>query len=60
MDRPGIFTTEFALALGVTVMGAMASVYAESDWAKVAGIVAAALASAGYGFARTALKKEQR
>ena len=54
--KPGIKTTEFWLALGVVVLGAIASVYTDSDWAKVAGTAASALAAAGYGFARTAAK----
>lgn len=56
-NRPGIRTTEFWLALIVTALGAVASVYAEADWAKVAGIVAAALSSAGYSFSRAQVKK---
>lgn len=55
--KPGIRTTEFWLALIVALLGAFASIYAEGDWAKVAGMVAAALASAGYGFARSSVKR---
>ena len=56
--KPGIRTTEFWLALVVTVGGAVASVYAETEVGRVAGIVAATLASAGYGFARASVKRE--
>ena len=54
--RPGILTTEFWLALIVTLLGALAAVYAE-PWAQVAGLVAAALAAAGYGFSRASVKR---
>ena len=55
--KPGLKTTEFWLALAVLVLGAAASVYAESDLGRMAGMVAATLASAGYGFARSSVKK---
>lgn len=55
--KPGIKSTEFWLALIVTVLGAVATVYAEAEWAKVGGIVAAALSSAGYSFARAQVKR---
>lgn len=58
--KPGIRTTEFFLALIVTVGGALATVFAESEWAKVAGIITAMLSSAGYGFMRTGLKVEEQ
>lgn len=58
--KPGIRTTEFFLALIVTVGGALATVFAEPEWAKVAGIIAAVLSSAGYGFMRTGLKVEEQ
>lgn len=54
--KPGLKTTEFWLALVVTVGGAVASVYAETEIGRVDGIVAATLASAGYGFARSSAK----
>lgn len=54
--KSGIRTTEFWLAVSVAVMGALAAVYAEEEWARVAGIVAAALSSAGYGLARAQVK----
>jgi len=57
MPKPGLKTTEFWLALVVTVGGAVASVYAETEVGRVAGIVSATLASAGYGFARASVKK---
>lgn len=58
LNRPGIRTTEFWLALAVAVLGGLASVYAEHEWAKVAGIIAAALASLGYGICRATVKRE--
>jgi len=58
--KAGIKTTEFWLAAAVAVMGAVAAVYADADWAKVAGAVAAALASAGYGFARSQVKATEQ
>lgn len=54
--KAGIKTTEFWLAMVVALAGALAAVYADAEWAKVAGMVAAALASAGYGFARAQTK----
>lgn len=56
MSKPGIKSTEFYMAMAVVLLGALASVYAEQEWAKAAGMVAAALASAGYGFARSKIK----
>ena len=55
--RPGLKTTEFWLALGVAIVGAIASVYADTDIGRVAGMVSAALAVAGYGFARSNVKR---
>lgn len=49
--KPGVKTSEFWLAFAVTVMGAIASV-SDSPVAQVSGLVAAALASAGYGLSR--------
>lgn len=54
--KAGIKTTEFWLAMIVALAGALAVVYADAEWAKVAGMVAAALASAGYGFTRAKTK----
>lgn len=45
------------MALAVVLLGALASVYADAEWAKAAGMVAAALASAGYGFSRSQVKR---
>ena len=56
-QRPGIRTTEFWLAFVVVVAGATATVFVDSPWAKVAGIVAAALSAAGYGFSRAQVKQ---
>ena len=55
--RPGILTTEFWLALAVCTLSAFAAIYVESEWAKVAGLIAATLASAGYSFARKSVKQ---
>lgn len=57
--RPGLKTTEFWLALIVTVIGAIAGVYAETDIGRVAGLVAATLAAAGYGFSRAGVKRTE-
>jgi hypothetical protein len=54
--KAGIKTTEFWLAMVVTLAGAFATAYADAKWAKVAGMIAAALASAGYGFSRSQAK----
>ncbi len=56
MNKPGLQTSEFYMAMAVVLLGALASVYADAEWAKAAGMVAAALASAGYGFARSKVK----
>lgn len=56
--KPGIKTTEFWLALIVTIGGAVAAVYTEAPWAKVLGLVASALASAGYSFSRAQVKTQ--
>ena len=48
--RPGLKTTEFWLALIVTIVGSIAAVYADTDIGRTAGMVSAALAAAGYGF----------
>lgn len=55
-NRPGYRTTEFWLALAVVVGSAVQSAYATEPWAKAAGMIAGALAAAGYGFARSAVK----
>ena len=57
--KPGIRSTEFLLALIVTLLGALAGIYAEAQWAQVGGMVAAALASAGYGFSRASVKRTE-
>lgn len=54
--RPGIRTTEFWLALAVAVFGGLAALYANEPWAQVAGILAAALTSLGYGMTRAKAK----
>lgn len=54
--RPGWKTTEWYLALAVAVMGGLATAFADKEWAKVAGVLAAALASVGYGMSRAATK----
>lgn len=54
--KPGIKTTEFWLAVVVTIAGAAATVYADDKWAQVAGIVAMTLSTAGYGLSRAVAK----
>lgn len=54
--KSGIKSTEFWLAMVVALAGALATVYVDAEWAKVAGMIAAALASAGYGFSRSKTK----
>ncbi len=55
--KPGIKTTEFYIALAVVVLGALPQVYDSSDIAQLGGLIAMALASAGYGFARSKAKE---
>lgn len=59
MNKPGLKTSEFYMAMAVVILGAVASVYAEAEWAQAAGMIAAALASAGYGFARSKVKESE-
>jgi hypothetical protein len=54
--KAGIKTTEFWMAMLVALAGALAVVYADAQWAKVAGMIAMALSSAGYGFSRSQAK----
>ena len=58
--KSGIRTTEFWLALVVALLGGLASIYATAEWARVAGILAAALSSMGYGISRAVVKKEAK
>lgn len=55
--RPGLRTTEFWLALIVTIVGSIATVYADTDIGRTAGLVSIALAAAGYGFTRAQVKR---
>jgi hypothetical protein len=55
--KPGILTTEFWLALIIVIAGAFASQYAETPAGQIAGVAAGALVAAGYGFARSQVKK---
>lgn len=55
--KPGIRTTEFWLALLVILGGAVATVYPTNNAAQVAGLVAGALAAAGYGVSRALVKR---
>lgn len=57
--KTGIATSEFWLAAVVVVGGALAAVYQDSEWARIAGIIASALAAAGYGWSRTRIKESQ-
>jgi hypothetical protein len=54
--RPGIKTTEFWLALAVAVLGGLSAAFIDETWAKVAGVIAAAISSVGYGIARAQAK----
>lgn len=54
--KPGWKTTEFLIALIVTVGVAVATVYEDQPWARMIGLVAAALTSAGYGLSRAIAK----
>lgn len=54
--RPGIKTTEFWLALLVAILGGLSVAFATEDWAKVAGVIAAAISSVGYGISRAQIK----
>lgn len=56
MMKPGIKSTEFAIALVVLALMAVGST-SESPLAQSAAYIGAALASAGYGFSRAAAKK---
>lgn len=55
--KPGFKTTEFYVALAIIVLSALAAVFTNSELAKVGGMVAAALTSAGYGLARAHAKR---
>lgn len=55
--KPGIRSTEFWLALAATILVAVGGVWAESELAKLAGIVGAALVSAGYSLSRAQVKR---
>lgn len=55
--KTGLKTTEFWLALIVALLGGMASIYATAEWARIAGLLAAALTSMGYGLSRASVKK---
>lgn len=57
--RPGIATTEFWLALAIVIGSAVAATYAETDIGRIAGLVAAALVTAGYGFTRAGVKRTE-
>lgn len=54
--KPGLKTTEFWLALIVTAGVAVATVFEDEPWARIVGLVAAALTSAGYGLSRAIAK----
>lgn len=57
--RSGIKTTEFYLALVVVILGALATLFEDNPYAQMAGALAAALASAGYGISRAKSKAGQ-
>jgi hypothetical protein len=52
-------TTEFWLAFGVAASLVVGGVYSDQMWAQITGGLGAALATAGYGFARSSVKKAQ-
>jgi hypothetical protein len=56
-QKPGIKTSEFWLALAVTAGVAVATVYEDIPVARIIGLVAAALTSAGYGLSRAIAKR---
>ncbi len=55
--RPGWKTTEFWGALLVSVAGVITTIADSSEWAWL-GVIAAAIASAGYSLSRGMVKKE--
>lgn len=57
VDRPGIRTTEFWLALIVAIGGMAAATWSTNPVAQVAGMISAALSSMGYGISRASSKK---
>jgi len=58
MNKPGIKTTEFWLALIAMVLVAMPQAFGENapQWVQVAGIIGAALIAMGYGVSRAISK----
>lgn len=55
--KTGLLTTEFWLTFIVVVGGLLSTAYADAEWARIAGIVAATLSTMGYGHARAQVKK---
>ena len=55
--KSGIYSTEFWLTFIVVVGGLLSTAYADAEWARIAGIVAATLSTMGYGHARAQVKK---
>jgi len=56
MQKPGFKTSEFWLAIFVAVGGAAVAIWGDKEWTQLAGVVAATVASMGYGMQRTQLK----
>lgn len=57
MIKPGIKSTEFWVALTVALMGVLAAAFSEETWARIVGIIAAALTSVGYSVSRAVVKR---
>ena len=55
--KSGIYSTEFWLTFIVVVGGLLSTAYADAEWARIAGIVAATLSTMGYGHARAQVKR---
>lgn len=55
--KPGVRTSEFWLACAVAFFAAASAVFTNNQWAQLGGIMAAALASAGYGWSRGTTKR---
>ncbi len=59
LTRAGIRTTEFWLALLAFVAINLAALYSDQPWAHLAAIVGDAIVAAGYGFARSSVKRTE-
>lgn len=59
LTRAGIRTTEFWLSLIAVVAINLAAAYSEAKWATPLAILGNALVAAGYGFARSGVKRTE-